>query len=79
MDENTSRSSSYGSQRFTPRVVVSILVLAGLFGGLMGYKSRGGLQRINELRATGSLRIDTEALRRPAGSEFAATGAQMLV
>jgi len=59
-------------------VVVSILLLAGLSGGLIGYKARGGLKRMNELRATGSLRRHTEALHRPAGSEIAATGAQTL-
>jgi hypothetical protein len=59
-------------------VVVSILLLAGLSGGLIGYKARGGLKRMNELRATGSLRRHTEASHRPAGSEIAATGAQTL-
>jgi hypothetical protein len=59
-------------------VVVAILLLAGLSGGLIGYKAHGGLKRMNELRATGSLRIQTEALHRPAGSEIAATGAQTL-
>jgi uncharacterized membrane protein YraQ (UPF0718 family) len=59
-------------------VVVSILLLAGLSGGLIGYKARGGLKRMNELRATGSFWRHTEALHRPAGSEIAATGAQTL-
>lgn len=78
MAESTSIISSPSSQRFTPRLIVSILLLTGLFGGLIGYKARGGLKRINDLRATGSVRIHTEALHRPAGSELAATGAQTL-
>lgn len=78
MAENTSLFSSFGSQCFTPRVVASILLFAGLFAGLIGYKARGGLKRIHELRATGSLPIHTEALNRPAGSELAATGAQTM-
>jgi uncharacterized YccA/Bax inhibitor family protein len=47
MAENTSLFSCFGSQRLSPRVVVSILLLAGLFAGLIGYKARGGLKRIN--------------------------------
>jgi uncharacterized membrane protein YraQ (UPF0718 family) len=78
MADNTSLFSRFGSLRFTPRVIVSILLLAGLAGGLIGYKARGGLKRMNEFRATSSLRIHTEALHRPAGWEIAATGAQTL-
>src|SRR6266849_772560 len=78
MAENAAVMSSRGSRRFGPRVLVSILLLAGLPAGLIGYKARGGLKRINELRATGSLGIHTEALHRPPGSEFIATGAQTL-
>lgn len=78
MAENATFITSGGSRRFSPRVVVSILLLAGLPAGLIGYKARGGLKRINELRATGSLRIRTDALHRPPGSEFIATGTQTL-
>ena len=78
MAQNATSISSRGSRRFSPRVVLSILLLAGLPAGLIGYKARGGLKRMNELRATGSLRIRTEALHRPSGSEFIATGAQTL-
>lgn len=78
MAESTSFVRSSSSQRFTPRLIVSILVLTGLFGGLIAYKARGGLSRIHDFRATGALRIHTEALHRPAGSELAATGAQTL-
>jgi uncharacterized membrane protein YraQ (UPF0718 family) len=59
-------------------LVLSILVLVGLIGGLIVYKGRGGLKRITELRATGSLKIRADALHRPAGSELTATGAQTL-
>lgn len=76
MADNTSLFSSLRSPRFTPRVVVSILLLVGLIGGLIGYKAHGGLTRINGLRATGSVGIHTEALHRPVGSELAATAAQ---
>src|SRR5437660_2867534 len=77
MAENATFITS-GSRRFSPRVLVSILLLAGLPAGLIGYKAHGGLKRINELRATGSLQIPTDSLHRPAGSEFIASGAQTL-
>ena len=67
-----------GSRRISLRTVVSILLLAGLTSGLIGYKAQGGLKRITRLRATGSLGLHPEALHRPAGSELFATGAQTL-
>src|SRR5260370_8423189 len=73
MAQNAAFASSRGSRRFSPRMVVSILLLVGLPAGLIGYKARGGMKRINELRATGSLRIRTDALHRPPASEFIAT------
>jgi uncharacterized protein len=76
MAENPSFVS--GSRRFNPRVILSILVLTGLFAGLIGYKARGGIKRFNQLRATGSLTIHTEALHRRPGSELVATGTQTL-
>lgn len=76
MAENPSLVS--GSRRLNPCVILSILLLAGLLAGLIGYKARGGLKRINELWATGSLTIHTEALHRPPGSGLWATGAQTL-
>lgn len=78
MAENASVVSRGVSSRFSPRVILSILLLTGLLAGLIGYKGRGGLKRMQQLRATGALRIRTEALQRPAGSEFTATGAQTL-
>ncbi len=60
------------------RALISVLLLAGLVAGLVGYKSYGGLKRIRELRATGSLRLSPETLQRPSGSELIATGAQTL-
>jgi uncharacterized membrane protein YraQ (UPF0718 family) len=78
MAENVASISSRSSRRFSARVILSILLLVGLPAGLIGYKARGGFKRINELRATGSLRIRTDALHRPAGSEFIATGVQTL-
>jgi len=78
MAENTSVVSSAVSSRFNPRVILSILLLTGLLAGLIGYKANGGLKRFNQLRATGSLPIHTEALHRPAGSGLMATGAQTL-
>src|SRR5258708_909152 len=78
MAENAAPISSRSSRWFSPRVILSILLLVGLPLGLIGYKARGGFKRINELRATGSLRIRTDALHRPAGSEFIATGVQTL-
>ena len=78
MAQNAAFTNIRSSRRFSPRLVLSILLLVGLPAGLIGYKARGGLKRINELRATGSLRIRTEALHRPPGSEFIATGAQTL-
>src|SRR2546423_5719376 len=66
------------SRRISLRTVVSILLLAGLPAGLIGYKAQGGLKRITRLRATGSLGLHPEALHRPAGSELFATGAQTL-
>jgi uncharacterized membrane protein YraQ (UPF0718 family) len=78
MAENTPVVSSPVSSRFTPRVILSILLLTGLLAGLIGYKGNGGLKRFNQLRATGSLPIHTEALHRPGGSGLLATGAQTL-
>src|SRR6266852_4337618 len=78
MAQNATVISNRSSRRFSPRVVLSILLLVGLPAGLIGYTARGGLKRITELRATRSLRIRTEALHRPPGSEFIATGAQTL-
>src|SRR5260370_37718720 len=78
MAKNAALISSRASRRFGPRVVLSILLLVGLPAGLIGYKARGGLKRMNELRATGSFGIRTEALHRPPGAEFIATGAQTL-
>jgi uncharacterized membrane protein YraQ (UPF0718 family) len=73
---------SFLRQRFTSRQsssdFLSILLLAGLLAGLVGYKARGGLKRFNQLRATGSLTIHTNALHRPAGSGLLATDAQTL-
>ncbi|MGH9859642.1 MAG: permease [Candidatus Acidiferrales bacterium] len=60
------------------RALISVLLLAALVAGLVGYKSYGGLKRIGELRASGSLRLSPEALARPSGSEVIATGAQTL-
>jgi uncharacterized protein len=78
MAENTPVVSSPVSSRFSPRVILSILLLTGLLAGLIGYKANGGLKRFNQLRTTGSLPIHTEALHRPAGSGLTATGAQTL-
>jgi uncharacterized membrane protein YraQ (UPF0718 family) len=77
MAENASFVSS-SSRRFSPRVILSILLLVGLPAWLIGYKARGGLKRFNQLRVTGSLPIHTEALYRPPGSGVLATGAQTL-
>ena len=68
MAENASFVSS-GSRRFNPRVILSILLLTGLLAGLIGYKAKGGLKRFDQLRATGSLPIHTEALHPPARDE----------
>src|SRR5260370_17093014 len=78
MAQNAAFTNIRSSRRFSPRLVLSILLLVGLPAGLIGYKARGGMKRINELRATGSLRIRTDALHRPPGSEFIATGAQTI-
>jgi uncharacterized protein len=78
MAENTPVVSSAVSSRFNPRVILSMLLLIGLLAGLIGYKANGGLKRFNQLRATGSLPIHTEALHRPVGSGLMATGAQTL-
>ena len=56
MAESTSLVSS-GSRRCNPRVILSILLLAGLLAGLIGYKARGGLKRIDELRSTSRWRL----------------------
>jgi uncharacterized membrane protein YraQ (UPF0718 family) len=78
MAENLPAASFAGRRRFSPRAIISILLLVGLVAGLIGYKANGGLKRFNQLRATGSLPIHTEALHRPAGSSLVATGAQTL-
>lgn len=78
MSENACASNGGVSRGVAPRLMVSILLLVGLVAGLIGYKAHGGLKRIAELRATGSLRLSPEALHRPAGSEFIATGLQTL-
>src|SRR5713226_6481043 len=78
MAENTPVVSSPVSNRFSPRVILSILMLVGLPVWLIVYKGNGGLKRFNQLRATGSLPIHTEALHRPVGSGLMATGAQTL-
>jgi uncharacterized protein len=77
MADNLSASLT-GRRHFTPRTIFSMLLLVGLVAGLIGYKANGGLKRFNQLRATGSLPIHTEALHRPAGSALLATGAQTL-
>jgi len=78
MAESIPAAAVAGSRRISLRTVVSILLLAGLTAGLIGYKAQGGLKRITRLRATGSLGLHLEALHRPAGSELFATGAQTL-
>src|SRR5215472_19010802 len=78
MAENAPAVSSAVPSRFNLRVILSIVLLTGLFAGLVGYKARGGLKRFNQLRATGSLSIHTEALHPPAGAGLWATGAQTL-
>jgi hypothetical protein len=75
MAQNATVISNRNSRRFSPRAVVSILLLVGLPAGLIGYQARGGLKRMNEWRATGSLAIRTAALHRPPSAEFVATGA----
>src|SRR5215469_14731701 len=70
--------SAGGSHRSGPRVVVSILLFAGLIAGLIGYKAQGGLKRISKLQATGSLGLHPEALHRPRGPEVIATSEQTL-
>jgi hypothetical protein len=76
--ENLHFVSAGGSHRSGPRGVVSILLLAGLIAGLIGYKAQGGLKRISKLQATGSLGLHPEALHRPPGPELIATSAQTL-
>jgi len=78
MAENTPAVSSAVPGRFNPRVILSIVLFIGLLTGLVGYKAKGGLKRYNQLRATGSLPIRTEALHPPAGAGLWATGAQTL-
>jgi hypothetical protein len=78
MADNLLVTSIADSSRFNPRTVVSILLLAVLIAGLIGYKTQGGLRRISKLQATGSLGLHPEALRRPPGPELIATGAQTL-
>lgn len=78
MAENAPVVIAACSRRVAPRLIVSILLLAGLAAGLVGYKAHSGLKRIAELRATGSLRLSPETLHRPSGSEFIATGIQTL-
>ena len=60
------------------RSILSVLLLAVLVAGLVGYKAYGGFARMAELRTTGSLRLNAVALHRPAGSELAATASQTL-
>jgi uncharacterized protein len=78
MADNAAFINSPGSRRFSPRVVLSILLLVGLPASLIGYKARGGLKRLDQLRATGSLPIRPEVLHPRAGSGLMATGAQTL-
>jgi len=78
MAENTPAVSSAVPSRFNPRVILSIVLFIGLLTGLVGYKAKGGLKRYNQLRATGSLPIRTEALHPPAAAGLWATGAQTL-
>jgi uncharacterized membrane protein YraQ (UPF0718 family) len=78
MAENLPAASFTGRRGFSPRTIISILLLAGLVAGLIGYKAQGGLKRISKLQATGSLGLHPEALHRPAGSGLMATGAQTL-
>src|SRR5215472_17540875 len=78
MAENLTVRAVAGSRPISLRTVVSILLLSALIAGLIGYKARGGLQRISVLQATGSLGLHPEALRRPPGPEITATGAQTL-
>lgn len=78
MAENTPFVRAVSPSRGGARAALSALLLIGLIGGLVGYKAHGGLKRINELRATGSLRLHPEALHPPPGSELLATGAQTL-
>lgn len=78
MAESIPATAGGGSRRVSVRAVVSILLLAGLIAGLIGYKAQGGLKRISRLQATGSLGLHPEALRRPPGPELIATGAQTL-
>ena len=85
MAENATFITSGGSRRFSPRVLVSILLLAGLPAGLIGYKAHGGLKRINDLyghaegdralkRAARALEMtfrDSDVIARLGGDEFA--------
>ena len=78
MAENLPAASAAGPRRFRPSTIISILLFVGLVAGLIGYKAQGGLKRISELQATGSLGLHPEALHRPPGQELIATGAQTL-
>src|SRR5438874_12643891 len=78
MAKNLPATSFHGRRRFSPRTIISTLLLAGLVAGLIGYKAHGGLTRISKLQATGSLGLHPEALRRPPGTELIASSAQTL-
>jgi uncharacterized protein len=78
MSENLPAASFTGQRRFSPRTVISILLLVGLVAGLIGYKAQSGLKRISKLKATGSLGLHPEALHRPPGPELIASSAQTL-
>jgi len=62
MAENLRAASFAGRRLFSPRMIISILLLVGLVAGLIGYKAHGGLKRISKLQATGSLGLHPEAL-----------------
>ncbi len=78
MNETFPATAVAASRRISLGTVVSILLLAVLVAGLIGYKAQGGLKRISKLQATGALGLHPEALRRPPGPELIATGEQTL-
>jgi hypothetical protein len=75
MAQNATVISNRNSRRFSPRVSCFDSPARRAAAGLIGYKARGGLKRMNEWRATGSLAIRTAALHRPPSAEVVATGA----